>query len=102
MSLHPKFILTADGHLRLGMVHLHRELIEPEDHCIGGGFFRFDTHALSLVLEHASYDYGPPQWSRVDHIIIPRDYQGLTPVYLISEWNDEHINLLDTHTVTYE
>lgn len=102
MSLHPKFILTSDGHLRFGMVHLHRELIEPGEQCIGGGFYRFDTVSNRLILEHASYDYGAPQWDNVTRLIIPRDYAGLSPVYLLSEWNNEVIDLTSTHTVTYE
>ena len=30
----PKFIITRDGVLRLGMVNQHKDLLEPEDDCI--------------------------------------------------------------------
>ena len=34
---YPKFILTGEGILRLGMVPLHRHLLQPGDVCLGGG-----------------------------------------------------------------
>ena len=40
--LHPKFIITSGGHLRLGMVTLHRDLLMPHEQCLGGGFYEFD------------------------------------------------------------
>lgn len=77
---YPKFIITATCHLRLGMVNLHRDLIEPGDTCLGGGYYRFDYLTNSLILERSSYDYGPPQWHRLDRLIVPEPYRGLTIV----------------------
>ncbi len=102
MSLYPKFILTTDGHLRLGMVHLHRELLEPQDHCAGGGFYRFDAVEGRLLLERESYDYGPPRWSAVDRLIVPRDYEGLRLVYVSSAWPYDEHDLTSLFGVTYE
>ena len=38
----PKFIITMDGFFRLGMVNQHKDLLKPDDQCIGGGYFHFD------------------------------------------------------------
>ncbi len=37
----PKFIITADGYFRLGMVNQHKDLLKPGDQCIGGGYYHF-------------------------------------------------------------
>ena len=39
----PKFILTKDGTLRLGMVKRHLELLKAGESCIGGGYYKIDT-----------------------------------------------------------
>ena len=39
----PKFIITMDGYLRLGMVNQHKDLLKPGDSCLGGGYYVFDT-----------------------------------------------------------
>ena len=62
----PKFIITLDGVLRLGMVNLHKDLLQPGDQCIGGGYYRFDYIANRLLLDRASYDYGTPKWHLLD------------------------------------
>ena len=33
----PKFVITIDGELRLGMVFQLKDLLKPGDQCIGGG-----------------------------------------------------------------
>ena len=38
----PKFIITMDGYLRLGMVNQHKDLLKPGDSCLGGGYYVFD------------------------------------------------------------
>ncbi len=78
---YPKFILTADGFLRLGLVTLHRHLLEPGDTCLGGGYYDIDYRRMELVLSGASGDYGTPQWHRVDTISLPVAYHGMTVVY---------------------
>lgn len=49
MSL-PKFILTMDGRLRLGMVSLHSELVNQGEDCIGGGLYDLDYLSSCLIL----------------------------------------------------
>lgn len=78
---YPKFIITADGHLRLGMVTLHRHLLEPGDTCLGGGYYDIDYLKGELVLSGASADYGSPQWSRLDTILLPQGFYGMNVVY---------------------
>lgn len=40
----PKFIITMDGNLRLGMVNQHKDLQIGDDSCIGGGEYLIFTH----------------------------------------------------------
>ena len=54
----PKFIITLDGTLRLGMVNQHKELLKSGDQCIGGGYYHFDYTANRILLDRASYDFG--------------------------------------------
>ena len=78
---HPKFIITAGGHLRLGMVTLHRDLLLPHEDCLGGGFYEFDYVGNRLLLSGKSFDYGPPRWSRIDKLLIPVAYSGMPVIY---------------------
>ena len=59
---YPKFIITQDGHLRLGMVSLHKHLMERGDVCLGGGYWQINHYARQVELSGASSDYGRPQW----------------------------------------
>ena len=77
----PKFIITLDGVLRLGMVNLHKDLLQPGDQCIGGGYYRFDYIANRLLLDRASYDFGTPKWHLLDTLKVPSVYRGLGIVY---------------------
>ena len=61
---HPKFIITSGGHLRLGMVTLHRDLLMPHEQCLGGGFYEYDYAANMLILSGKSFDYGLPRWGK--------------------------------------
>ena len=54
----PKFIITMDGHFRLGMVNQHKDLLKPGDQCIGGGYYRFDFISNRIILDRESYDFG--------------------------------------------
>ena len=38
----PKFIITMEGFLRLGMVEMHKDLLKPDEQGIGGGYYQFD------------------------------------------------------------
>ena len=59
--MEPKFILTLDGHLRIGNVQMHKDLLLPNDTCIGGGFWEVDPISMKLLLSGKSYDYGKPK-----------------------------------------
>jgi hypothetical protein len=81
----PKFIITLDGFLRLGMVVHHKDLLEPGDQCIGGGYYHIDYVARRLVLDRESYDYGRPRWHLVDVLRVPSEYRGLNIVYVYDD-----------------
>ena len=51
----PKFIITMDGYFRLGMVNQHKDLLKPEDQCIGGGYYHFDYTTNRILLDRESY-----------------------------------------------
>lgn len=84
----PKFVITLDGCLRLGMVGQHRELLRPGDQCIGGGYYSFDYVANRLVLDRSSYDFGAPKWHLLDTLRVPEVYRGLRIVYLADDARD--------------
>lgn len=77
----PKFIITRSGMLRLGMANQHRDLLERFDVCIGGGYYEFDYVSNCLLLSRQSYDFGKPQWSRLQTLIVPDVYRGMSIVY---------------------
>ena len=97
---YPKFILTGDGHLRLGMVTLHRHLLERGDQCLGGGYYKIDYVHGALVLSGASSDYGAPRWNEVDTIIMPAGFYGMA--IEVDYGGARRQNLADSHTVTFE
>lgn len=80
-----KFIITAQGHFRLGEVRLHKHLLEPGDTCYGGGFYQIDHLSNRLLLDGASYDYGRPLWDRLIYrqtpLKVPEAYRGMQIVY---------------------
>ena len=78
---HPKFIITSGGHLRLGMVTLHRDLLMPHEQCLGGGFYEYDYVGNRLLLSGKSFDYGPPRWSKVDILLVPESFRDVPIIY---------------------
>ena len=55
--------------LRMGNVAYHRDLInEPLEMALGGGTYEFSADGKDLLLSGESYDYGVPQWRRIDGI----------------------------------
>ena len=90
---YPKFILTSDGRIRLGMVVLHRHLLEPGELCLGGGYWSINHAARQVELSGASSDYGKPQWSRVAKLLLPRDYEGYVFTWLTGG-NHQPLSLL--------
>jgi len=76
-----KFVITSDGTFKYGDVRMHRDLLDAGDVCIGGGRYEFDYIMGSLLLSGSSYDYGAPQWRRIDTLKLPLPLQGLTVRY---------------------
>ena len=81
----PKFIITMDGYLRLGMVNQHKDLLIGDDRCIGGGYYQFDWASNRLLLDRASYDFGRPRWHLLDTLKVPASYRGLRIVYIYDD-----------------
>ena len=96
---HPKFIITDRGHLRLGMVTLHRDLLMPHEMFLGGGFYEYDYASNILILSGKSFDYGPPRWSKIDILQVPEAYRNVPIVYR-GHWDDD-LNITDTFTIKY-
>ena len=89
---YPKFIITKDGHFRLGMVNLHEHLLKPGDYCLGGGFYQFDYASNRLLLDGRSFDFGPPQWDMIDVLRVPSAYRGMQIVYRYgSDSHDDYV-----------
>ena len=85
---HPKFIITSGGHLRLGMVTLHRDLLMPHEECFGGGFYEYDYASNRLLLSGKSFDYGPPRWNKIDMLLVSEAYRGIPILYLDSRGDE--------------
>ena len=66
----------------MGMVNLHRHLLEPGDVCLGGGYWTVNYLARRVELSGASSDYGRPQWHREKEVIFPEGYEGFTFTWL--------------------
>ena len=97
----PKFIITLDGHLRLGMVEMHKDLLLPGDQCIGGGYYRFDYVTNRIVLSRSSYDFGVPKWHVLDELQVPAVYRGLRLIYQYDDGEHDDIDLSDTLKISY-
>ena len=96
---HPKFIITSGGHLRLGLVTLHRDLLMPHEDCLGGGFYEFDYANNVLILSGKSFDYGVPRWGKINELLVPEAYRGIPIVYR-DAWGDE-LNLTNHFNIRY-
>lgn len=77
----PKFIITMDGVLRMGMVSQHKDLLQPSDQCIGGGYYLFDFVSNRIILDRESYDFGRPRWHLLEAVKVSSTYRGLQIVY---------------------
>lgn len=88
----PKFILTSRGFFRLGMVRLHKDLLQPGELCYGGGYYEFDYVGNRLLLHGQSYDFGRPRWEWMPVLKIPKAYRDLRIVYQSSKsWEDDFV-----------
>ena len=96
---HPKFIITNGGHLRLGMVTLHRDLLMPHEQCLGGGFYEYDYADNMLILSGKSFDYGTPRWGKIETLLVPEAYRDV-PIIYHDSWGDE-LNLTASFKMQY-
>lgn len=96
---HPKFIITSGGHLRLGMVTLHRDLLMAHEECLGGGFYDIDHVGNRLILSGKSFDYGPPRWNKVSTLLVPEAYRTMTVIY--RDNRDEEFDLSSIAKIEY-
>lgn len=88
----PKFILTNTGYLRLGMVNMHKDLLQYNEDCCGGGYYEFDYIGNRIVLTGRSYDFGSPLWSMFDALKVSSVYRGLRIVYVpIDSYEDDFV-----------
>ena len=97
----PKFILTKDGTLRLGMVKRHLELLKAGEVCIGGGYFSLDYISRRLLLSGASSEYGEPRWENVENLKLSAHYQGLEVTYTSWESWKEELPVSSMMEITY-
>lgn len=123
--MEPKFILTLDGHLRIGSVRMHKDLLQPDDTCIGGGFWEVDPISMRLLLSGKSYDYGKPKWNFLSSensqaclnghgikenyqndafvmgkLYVPGDFKGLRIVYNGDSFVD-YVNVSELFDISY-
>lgn len=96
---HPKFIITNRGYLRLDIVYLHRDLLMPHEDCLGGGFYEYDYVENKLMLSGKSFDYGYPQWSKIDVLKVPEAFKGVPIIY--RDPRGDELNLTTDFTIEY-
>ena len=97
----PKFIITMDGHFRLGMVGQHRELLKPGEQCIGGGYYQLDFASNRIILDRESYDFGKPKWHLLETLKVPSVYRGLRLVYKYDADYRDDFNVSDELRIEY-
>lgn len=91
--MYRKFIITQEGILRFGIVYQHNELLDYHEHGDGGGgLWKYDPLRDAILLYGRSFEFGPPDFSRLQRI----DRTGLdvnktaTLLYL-PQWPDESV-----------
>ena len=99
---YPKFILTNTDRLRLGRVNLHKELLQPGEYCLGGGFYEFDYVSGILLLSGKSYDFGRPKWHCCDELHVPSVYEGLRIMYSSDGDREGAVDLSDELKIVYD
>ena len=97
----PKFIITMDGVLRLGMVSQHKDLLKPGDQCIGGGYYSFDFVANRIILDRSSYDFGRPKWHLLERLKVPSVYRGLRLVYVYDDGFHDDFRVSEELAIEY-
>ncbi len=97
----PKFIITMDGYLRLGMVNQHKDLLKGDDSCIGGGYYQFDWTSNKLLLDRESYDFGRPRWHLLETLKVPEVYRGLRIVYVYDDGFHDDFDVSEELRIEY-
>ena len=77
----PKFIITLDGVLRLGMVNQHKHLL--------------------ILLDRESYDFGRPKWHLLETLKVPSTYRGMRIVYLYDDGFHDDFNVSEELQIEY-
>lgn len=97
----PKFIITMDGVLRLGMVNQHKDLLKLGDQCIGGGYYTFDFVSNRIILDRSSYDFGKPKWHLLKSLKVPSTYRGLRLIYKYDDDFHDDYNVSEELNIEY-
>ena len=97
----PKFIITMDGYLRLGMVNQHKHLLKPGDQCIGGGYYYFDYASNRIILDRDSYDFGRPKWHLLEVLRVPSAYRGMRIEYRYNDGFHDVVKVSEELAIEY-
>lgn len=81
-----------EGYFRLGKVNLHKDLLQPRDSCLGGGYYQFDYTSNRIILDRSSYDYGKPRWHLLDTLKVPSTYRGVRLVYFDDDGEEFNVS----------
>ena len=90
-----------DGHIRFGIVNQHKDLLNPGDQCIGGGYYRFDFISNRIILDRESYDFGKPKWHLLDTLKVPSTYKMLRLVYVYDDRFQKDFNVSEELKIEY-
>ena len=82
------------------MVQMHKDLLRGGDNCVGGGYYEFDYISAKLILSSKSYDFGYPQWSRIESLSVPAYLEGLSIVYRRAP-KEEETRIADLMPIKY-
>lgn len=97
----PKFIICLDGTFRLGQVNQHKDLLKPDDQCIGGGYYFLDFVSNRIILDRESHDFGRPRWHLLDMLRVPSIYRGMRIVYKYDDGFHDDFNVSDELGIEY-
>lgn len=88
--MYRKFIITDEGTLKFGVVHMHKDILSFGETCeFGGGMWDIDNSRGAILLYGSSFDFGSPQMDQVKKI----DWSGLggnkRPLFYMPCYPDE-------------
>lgn len=101
-TMEQKFVITADGYFRYGVVRLHKDLLVCGDICLGGGYYEFDYASGRMLLDRESYDFGMPRWHRLNGTLkVPSELRGLRLVYTSPDRYVETLDINEEFEIDY-